>query len=187
MKKLAIAGASVVALAGAAMPMVGVFADDDRSVTDTINVTVDASCAFTQGGDNGTYEANGANGASVQPKTNNTNVHTFTVFCNTNSGYKVSATAHDLTQSGVTDKFDYSATLPSGADSGWNAAIGKTTQSLTIAQLTAADTPTDIVTLGAASVTGGETFTATYSAYIGTETPAGTYTGTIEYTLNPGA
>ena len=179
MKKLAIAGAS---LALAAMPVLGVFADDDRSVTDTINVTVDASCTFSAGG------ANGTNGQPVSPVNNSSNEHSFTVFCNNNSGYKVSATASALTKSGVTDNFAYAATLPSGTAGAWNAAISQAQGgSLTIEQLPSGGAATDIVTLGEASAAAGETFKATYTAYIGTETPAGTYTGTIGYTLTPNA
>lgn len=185
-KSIIVAGAASVALA--AMPVVGVFAEDDRAVTDTITVTVDASCTFTAGGDDTSYAASGTNASGVvNPVNNSSNVHTFTVFCNNNSGYKVSATATDLTATGITDKFTYAATLPSSVDGAWNAAIAKTTESLTVNQIALGDTATDIVTLGAASAAGGETFTATYTAYIGTETPAGEYSGTIAYTLAPNA
>ena len=188
MKKTLIAGASVMALAGAVMPMAGAFADDDRSVTDTINVTVDASCTFNAGGADVEYSANGTNGQSVNPVNNSSNEHSFTVFCNNNSGYKVSATASALTKSDVTDNFAYAATLPSGTAGAWNAAISQAQGgSLTIEQLPSGGAATDIVTLGEASAAAGETFKATYTAYIGTETPAGTYTGTIGYTLAPNA
>ena len=43
MKKIAIAGASV---ALAAMPLAGVFADDVRTQTDTLEITVPAGCSF---------------------------------------------------------------------------------------------------------------------------------------------
>lgn len=185
-KKLIAAGAA--SLAVAAMPIVGVFAADDRSVTDTINVTVDASCTFSDGGADVEYSINGANGQSVNPVNNSSNEHSFTVFCNNNSGYKVSATASALTKSGVTDNFAYAATLPSGTAGAWNAAISQAQGgSLTIEQLPSGGAATDIVTLGEASAAAGETFKATYTAYIGTETPAGTYTGTIGYTLAPNA
>ena len=181
MKKSLIAGAGVAALAMAAVPFAGVFADP--AATDTINITVNPSCSFTTGSGAATYAATGADGASVSPSNAGSNVHTFTVFCNDNDGYTVSATAGALTQSGVNDNFAYANSLPSGATGAWNAAIAKTTESLSIEQLPSGGAATDIVTLGEASVTGGETFTATYTAYIGTATPAGLYTGTIGYTL----
>lgn len=190
MKKLAIAGAS---LALAAMPVVGVFAADDRAVTDTISVQVAASCTFSQGGDDATYSyANGTNASGVvNPVNNSSNVHTFTVFCNQNSGYTVAAEASALSATGITDVFAYKATLPStGADGAWNATIAAdagNTNALTVAQLADNGASKTVVTGSQASAAAGETFTATYTAYIGTETPAGTYTGTIGYTLAPGA
>ena len=133
MKKSLVAGASVAALAMAAVPFAGAFAAD---VTDTIEVTVASACSFTGGSAGVSYEASGNNGASVQPKNNNSNEHEFTVFCNNSKGYTVSATAHSLTQSGVTDTFAYAATLPSGTTGAWNATISQAAGgSLTIEQL----------------------------------------------------
>ena len=178
MKKLAIAASSV---ALAAMPVLGVFADP---VTDTIKVTVNPSCTFIAGGAGAEYVANGANGASVSPVNSSSNEHSFTVFCNNNKGYTVSATASALGQTGVTDNFAYAATLPSGTAGAWNAAISQAEGGpLTIEQLPSGGGATNIVTLGEASGASGETFKAAYTAYIGTETPSGTYQGTIAYTL----
>lgn len=181
MKKLAIAGAS---LALAAMPVVGVFADPQA--TDTIEVTVNSSCTFTAGAGTATYSAAGNNGATVQPSAGSSNVHSFTVFCNNNDGYKVNAAASALNQDpAITANFAYANSLPgSGTTGAWNALIGQTGSALTIEQLPTGGAATDIVTKGSASASGGETFTATYSAYIGSETPTGTYSGTIAYTLS---
>ena len=183
MKKSLIAGAGVAALAMAAVPFAGVFADPQA--TDTIEVTVNSSCTFTTGAGTATYSASGNNGASVNPQSGSSNVHDFTVFCNDNDGYKVSATANALNQSpAITANFAYAATLPSGADGAWNAAIGQAQGgSLVLEQLPSGGAATDIVSHTGASVTGGESFTATYTAYIGTATPTGTYSGTIAYTL----
>ena len=190
MKKALIAGAASVALA--AMPVLGVFADDDRAVKDTINVTVSPSCTFSQGGDNVSYSVTGTNASGVvNPVNNSSNVHEFTVFCNQNSGYTVAAEATALSATGITDVFAYKATLPStGVDGAWNAtfaAASGNTNTLTVAQLADGGASKTIITSGQASAAAGETWTATYTAYIGTETPAGTYTGTIDYTLAPGA
>ena len=188
-KSIIAAGAASVALA--AMPVLGVFADDDRSVTDTINVTISPSCTFSAGGDDVAYSVTGTNASGVvNPVNNSSNVHTFTVFCNQNSGYTVAATASALSATGVTDTFAYAASLPSGVDSAWHAqfaADAGNTNTLTVTQLPAGGAETTIISANQASATGGETWTATYTAYIGTETPAGTYTGTIGYTLAPGA
>ena len=185
MKKLAIAASSV---ALAAMPVVGVFADPaaDQQATDTIQITVDGSCSFTTGSGIATYAAQGGVGESVQPKNGGTNEHEFTVFCNDNDGYKVSATAQALNQSpSISANFAYVNSLPSGATGAWNALISQESGgSLTLDQLPTGGAATDIVTKSGASVTGGETFKATYTAYIGTATPAGIYSGTIAYTLS---
>ena len=193
MKKLAIAGASVVALAGAAMPMVGVFADDDQAATDTITVEVEASCTFSAGGADGEYEASGTNasGAVSPVNTSESAVHNFTVFCNNNSGYTVSASTDALKDASVSgDVFAYSTTNPAGGtvDSSWHAQVATSSQTLQVSQLPApsqGETTTSgtIASLSGASATGGESFSVTYSAYIGTETPAGTYTADIDYTL----
>ncbi len=121
---------------------------------------------------------------------NSSNVHEFTVFCNQNSGYTVAAEATALSATGITDVFAYKATLPSGTDGAWNATFAadtENTNTLTVAQLADGGASKTIISSGQASAAGGESFTATYTAYIGTETPAGTYTGTIAYTLAPGA
>lgn len=196
MKKLAIAASSV---ALAAMPMVGVFADPaaDQIATDTISIQVKDACSFTAGDADRTYSvANATNGTPVSPTNTDGpgNVHSFTVFCNKNSGYTVSSTAANLTASNISDVFAYATSLPNAqseaaakADGKWNATIaagaGLTDQE--ISQITAAATAATIVNHGAASVADGETFTSTYTAWVGTETPAGTYSGTISYTLAP--
>ena len=201
MKKLAIAGASMVL---AAMPVLGVFADDDRTVTDTINVTVSPSCTFSQGGDDVSYAVTGTNASGlVNPVNNSNNTHSFTVFCNNNAGYNVTAVATALseyvdggTATGITDTFAYKATLPTASDEAavkkdgaWNAAFaaGTNTNTLTVAQLPDGGTSTKIISSNQASAAAGETWTATYTAWIGTETPAATYRGTISYTLAMGA
>lgn len=179
MKKVIIAGAASVALA--AMPVLGVFAEP---VVDNLSVTVSPSCTFTDGGAGVSYTATGTNAAGqVDLENNNSNEHSFTVFCNNNAGYKVSATATNLAQTGVTANFAYAATLPdSGTTGAWNATFASS--DVTPVQIATVNTATDIITKGSASGADGETFTATYTAYIGTATPAGTYTGTISYTLS---
>lgn len=179
MKKLAIAASSV---ALAAMPVLGVFAAANQEATDTIQVTVDASCTFTAGSGTATYTASGTNqSGQVSPSLSSSNVHNFTVFCNDKDGYKVTAVATALTQDGVTDNFAYVATLPSsGADGAWHAQIAGTGLKN---QLPDDGASTTIIERTEASGASGESFTSTYTAWIGTETPAGTYEGTIGYTL----
>ena len=185
MKKTLIAGASVVALAGAIMPVAGVFA-----VQDTIKVTVNPSCSFDSAttASGAEYSASGEVGTDVSPKHSNTNVHSFVVNCNKTSGYTVSATATKLSgTSGNTDSFAYKSALDTTAS--WNAAItGSTGAAAT--QLTPGQdggASGTIITGTGPTAEGGQSFTATYTAHIGDTTTADTYTGTIEYTLTPGA
>ena len=188
MKKSLIAGAGVAALAMAAVPFAGVFATDaNQQATDTIQITVDASCTFTAGSGATTYSAEGTNASGVvaPQNTSSSSVHNFTVFCNNDSGYTVTAAAEALSATGITDVFDYVATLPStGVDGAWHAQIAGTGLKN---QLPDDGTSTTIIERAEASGASGESFTATYSAYIGTETPAGVYDGNIVYTLAPGA
>ena len=187
-KSIIAAGAASVALA--AMPVLGVFAEDDRAATDTINVTVSPSCTFKAGGDNVVYSATGTNASgTVNPVNNSSNEHEFTVFCNNNGGYNVTAVATALNQDpAITANFAYvndTSTSFTGTSGAWNATMSSS--DLTIAnQLPDGGTSTKIISHAGASGADGETFKATYTAYIGTATPAGTYTGTIAYTLAMG-
>ena len=182
MKKLAIVASSV---ALAAMPVLGVFAAD--SATDTIQITVDPSCTFTTGTGTATYSAQGTNASGqVAPQnSSSSSVHNFTVFCNNNTGYTVTAEAEALTAEDITANFAYVATLPSsGADGAWHAQIAGTGLKN---QLPDGGASTTIIERASASGASGESFTATYSAWIGTATPAGVYSGDIDYTLAPNA
>ena len=74
--------------------------------------------------------------------------------------------------------------LPStGTTGAWHAEIATEDTGLTATQLSNGGAATDVITKAGASDADGESFTATYTAWIGTATPAGTYSGTIAYTL----
>ena len=143
MKKLAIAGASAVL---AALPVVGVFAADLTPVVDTVQVTVNSSCAMTTNGSGaasqagGFYTATVAAGTLVTPGGTGTNVadwsaqdstpKTITFSCNDAGGWKV--TAQDINQAtsegasprttmngGTTGKTIATGTATSGSISNW--------------------------------------------------------------------
>lgn len=182
MKKLAIAGAS---LALAAMPVVGVFAADDLQVVDTIEITVGATCSFNANNSSSmsdtTYSATVANGAEAA--FNNSGSHKFSVNCNDNDGWKVTATPTALAGTAVSTNTipfvtstNYSA---SGATGMWSADIVAGTGSPTVNAF--GSTATIVATKTAA--TDNADFTVTYKAYVGTTTPADTYTGTMTYDL----
>lgn len=102
MKKLAIAASSV---ALAAMPIVGVFAVDDTSITDSVQITVDSSCTFKVDA----TQADGVNAkdtlysdASVAGGTEATfathsSTHDFEFTCNDTDGFRITAVATNMT------------------------------------------------------------------------------------------
>lgn len=156
-----------------------------------------------------TYSASGTIGEIVSPQYSSSDTHSFTTFCNDNEGYTVSAAATALswvsgdtaesTDSG--DTFAYTNTTLADSSNGatgtsgkWHATIatsdgaasaeGGQTPAMSIAQVADGGGSTNIVTMTDASDTDGETWSAQYKAYIGTETATGTYSGTITYTLS---
>lgn len=194
MKKI-LAGASAVALA--AMPMAGVFAAD-LTVTDTLQITVNASCSITEGSstdglDNKdtTYAATVANGASADFSGTHTGTHTFHVTCNDPDGWSFSATPNNL--AGYTDNTKASTNNASinfvtsgsyaatGAAGKWTATI-TAPEGINVTQPSTAGSSNTIISATGAQAANVE-ITSAYQAYVGTETAAGYYEGTIAYTL----
>lgn len=185
MKKLAIAGAS---LALAAMPVLGVFADDVKNIQDTITVTVAPTCSFdTNSGaasaSNESYSATVLNGAEAA--FNDGGVHNFYVKCNDTEGYTVTATPTALTgqlpATGTKNSIPYTVSYNASGTAGmWSAAVASSdSHNPTVT--------TPVPAAGGVIVTDNKTdgtaFAVTYKAYVGTETPADTYTGTMTYVL----
>ena len=195
MKKLAIAGASV---ALAAMPIVGVFADT-TSITDTLEITVEAVCTFNTGdssvASDTTYSDTVENGAIAQ--LSNGSAHKFNVFCNDTDGWKVTAGAPnnltpptEHTTNGHIITYQASALPAANAatEGAWIATVSGTGVSAELSGITTVSNVNYIATAGGiiaqeGASTDGSSFTVTYGAYVGTETAADTYTGTIGYTL----
>ena len=188
MKKLAIAGASVAALAGVVAPVAGVFADDIKNIEDTITVSIDPTCSFgTNSGaasaSNESYSATVLNGAEAA--FNDSGVHNFYVVCNDTEGYTVSATPTALTgllpATGTKNSIPYTTTYSASGTAGmWTATVASSdSHNPTVV--------TPVPAAGGVIVTDGKTagtaFAVTYKAYVGTETPADTYTGTMTYVL----
>lgn len=180
-KSLIAAGAASVALA--AMPVVGVFAVDDKQVVDTIELTVNATCSFNTNSSASSsdteYAATVANGAEAAF---GTATHKFNVTCNDNEGWKVTATPTVLTGAAKSNTLpfvtstNYSA---SGSTGMWSADIANGAGGATVTPF--GDTATIIATKAAS--TDNADFTVTYKAYVGTTTPADVYTGTMTYDL----
>ena len=176
----------VVVAAGLGMAGMGLLSDgvvkaDTTSATDTINVTVQPSCTFTNVSDE-TYAGSAANGTQVN-NFNDNGQHVFNLFCNDHNGFEVSATAYDLEATGVEDVIAYTDNYThTGVNSMWTAGITSSSTGVTVVPIVPVGGGT-IFSSDTNTSAAGVSFTATYSAYVGTATPAGTYTGTIVYTL----
>ena len=194
MKKL-LAGAGAVALA--ALPVAGVFAAD-TSVTDTIQITVNSACTITEGSttdglDNKdtTYADTVANGAETTFSGTHTGNHVFHVSCNAPGGWSFSANPSNLagyTDSGKgtsnNDSINFVASgsyVSTGAAGDWTATI-TAPAGITVTQPATAGSANTIISETNAQASNVE-ITAAYKAYVGTETSAGFYEGTIAYTL----
>ncbi|MBR2709832.1 hypothetical protein IKE72_02005 [Candidatus Saccharibacteria bacterium] len=118
-------------------------------------------------------------------------IHTFNVVCNDDGGWQVTAAAGDLAgqiQSNQHVIAMVSAAVPA-ADSGetegqWSAALSGTGVIAAgyIPKATTQVANPVIATENAS--TDSSTFVVTYDAYVGTETAADTYRGTVNYSLS---
>ncbi len=197
MKKALIAGAGVAALGMAVLPMAGVFATDITQVTDTVQITIAATCTFdgetageTEGTAAKTFSGSATNGSAAT--FTDSNVHTFSVTCNDNDGWKVTAGSPD-NLSGATSGNDHVFTytndsLPTtGTEGSWTAIVGGDFSS--DSTVTGIDSTTKAILTGGGIIATEKAsaktsqFTVSYSAYAGTETAADTYSGSIVYTL----
>lgn len=208
-KKIIAALGIASALGVAAMPMAGVWAaaSDVTEITDTVKVVVESTCSFKTQGTNGAsaavmaFEGAAANGQQVAFQVSGAakDTHVFNVVCNNNNGYTVTALATGLAsgQSGS------HATIPFAQTSAYNTAVGNiateddgkwtatvlnagTTGNMTIAdKVKSTATDNTIVTNGDATDAAGVEFSVQYKAFVGQSTQAGTYNGTVKYTLAP--
>ena len=189
MKKSLIAtGAASLALA--AMPMAGVFAADTE-VTDTIQITVNSACTIGLDTKDTTYAATVANGAETTFSTTHTGTHAFHVSCNAAGGWSFSATPTNLAgytasnkSTSNNDSINFVATgsyVSTGAAGDWTATI-TAPAGITVTQPATAGQSNTIINETGHQAANVE-ITAAYKAYVGTETAAGYYEGTIAYTL----
>ena len=189
MKKALIAGAASVALA--AMPVVGVFAAEQSTVTDTVKLTVTSTCKM-EAADTG-KEVN--LGASVVAHEYAEAAGTpMTITCNDQQGWSITATAQSLSATGTDQTIPFGAYSAAG-ESVWSARIAKTGNDVNNANIatgwddntaTAASSTTIISADGAAGAKKGVSgliVTPYYKAYGSAHQAAGTYSGTIAYTF----
>ncbi len=196
MKKSLIAGASIAALGLAVVPFAGVFADDIRTMTDTIKVTVDPACAFSKASDSDNPSAH----TYTQKLAANSDVTTvgttkMVVVCNDATGYKVTVNSDDKAPSALVgpkksessnEQIPFTTSALSKGTAGWNAATTATSISGTpkteTVYLSAGATVLTSTTMTPAA---GDTATIKYDVATSTNQAAGTYTGSITYTLAP--
>ncbi|MBR3248737.1 hypothetical protein IKF89_01770 [Candidatus Saccharibacteria bacterium] len=176
-----LAVAASLGMAGMGLASSEVAAADITSVTDTLSVEVQLSCTFNST-TNKTYTGSAANGAEVNDF-NDSGIHEFNLFCNGSNGYVVTATPYDLEATGIDRKISYTDSYtPSGTNGLWTAVITSEAAGVTVTSPVPVGGG-EIISSDSGTTAEGVSFTAAYSAYVGTETPAGTYTGTIVYTL----
>ena len=179
MKKLAIIASSA---ALAALPVVGVFADTNEA-TDTISVEVNDTCTFTTETSAGkTASATLSAGEKKEDMTGSN----FKINCNKDGGWYLKAKSGDESAqlTGTGDPIATGTTF-SGEASAW--AMKITATGTTGYQDTFNDwhkvptTETDVLKDNSAA--NGVTVQATYGVYISGSQKAGTYTGSVLYTL----
>lgn len=187
-KKILGAGAASVVLA--AMPLLGVFAED--TFTDTVTITVAPSCTMERtavSGGSGTYNASISNGQ----KNESIDGSQFTIKCNDNKGWKLSAVgASDETaktdlvaSAGLNGHNITTGTTFSGDTSAWAFKVSSTGGTVQGSYGEFSAIPdTAAVVAQANDATADDTVKVTYGAYISDDQPAGTYTGKVTYTLS---
>ena len=168
MKKIAIVGAS---LALAAMPLAGVFATADSTVTDVLTVTVQKSCTLTHSGEaatgasynNGTYSR-----TMAANELKDLGTSSFTVNCNDTAGYTVTGTFGTLTSEN-SDTITYKNSAAAANDGKWSALItdGSSSYVASGATVRESDAETSVA---------GDTFTVKYSVGTKNDQPFGIYT-----------
>ena len=167
MKKLAIVGAS---LAFAALPVVGVFADNPAAIVDTIQVTVGETCTFnsSNSGDKTYTLSMSTNDLQTTPSSS-----TFTAVCNNATGFYVSATPTAI--SGTGEAITYSATTPTAGSGTWTATIAE--------EGNIAATGGILMTANSATSSSGVVKTVNYTVSTRNNQAKGSYSGTMTYQL----
>lgn len=184
--KKSIFAVSVASVAGAMLPVVGVFAVTGTTVTDTVQVTINTACSITY-----TQASPSATMSNSQIKSDFGGT-AMSISCNNAGGWKLNAkgsgddasvkTSMNATGSG-TDIVTGTAT--SGATSNWAfkvAGTGAVAAYTSFAAIPSTDTK---VAAGSGAVS-GNVITPTYQVWISATQQADTYTGKVTYTLvNP--
>jgi len=173
MKKSLIA-AGAASLAVAAMPVVGVFADNITTMTDSITVTVESSCTFDAA-------SHSHSKTMTANKAEDVGTTTMKVTCNDYQGYTVTGTFIDLSGDGG-NKLTFTNAAPTAGNSNWAAYSTPTIDGT-------AGTPAYLTNNGEVikntkqTIAAGDTASIVYKASTANNQAAGAYTGTATYTL----
>ncbi len=190
MKKAIIAGAASAVLA--AMPVMGAFAAQQATVTDTVTLTVSPTCKMEADAAAATYDLGTSTVAHEYAVITGTPM---TITCNAQAGWNVTATASALTATGTDQTIPFGAYANDG-ESVWSASFalsGNDTDNASIAAgfddftATAASNAVIVSANGAAGAkkaVSGLVITPSYKAYGAAHQAAGSYSGTIVYTFN---
>lgn len=205
MKKALIAGAASIALA--AMPVVGVFADDPISVghngslTDNFEVTIERSCSMSR---KSGAEHTAGTGADSASKAWNTpyalsdtlslgavtagaiyslGSSTFTVICNGTSGYQVNAVATNFAGPSSEDNINATDSAISAVPTGSSVWTAVSSVDNTFVTSTDNENPDVVASSDDPTDNDGEDFTMTYTLGLKDGQASGSYTGSVAYTL----
>lgn len=194
MKKSLIAtGAAAVALA--AMPALGAFAD----VTDTVVLTIPSACSVgqtssTAGTGKTMSETNAENGQAYTFAADGTAGGTIKVSCNDNGGWMVKAvgsgdgaTVDVMDASGSGTDIATAAGAPTSGDSKWGFKVASSTSGVSIetgySDWAAVPTTAQKVASGTGAISEGQINTG-YRVWVSTTQQADTYTGKVTYTVH---
>ena len=183
MKKLAIVGASALL---AALPVVGVFAADTTTVTDSVTITIDETCTLGTDLSGATVNKTMTNGSKEESLEGSK----FSISCNDAGGWKLEAVgASEGTSKTAMKGAKGTNSIPTGTSidgstSAWAfkaAGTGvETTYSESFASIP--DTATKIA--GGESPVSENSVDITYGVSVSNEQAADTYTGKVTYTLS---
>ena len=192
MKKSLIA-AGAASLAVAAMPIVGAFAAEQASVTDTIQLTVSPTCKMEA---NAAAKTVNLGTSTVAHEYSAADGSVMTITCNAQAGWTVTAAVTNLTATGTTQTIPFgayettgesvwSAQVALGGNDTTNATVGTGWNDFTAAKTFSGDPSVSTVVSGNSNAAvSGLTITPSYKAYGAAHQAAGSYSGTITYTFN---
>ena len=205
MSKKLIAGAGAVAAFAVALAPLATFAEDLRTQTDTLEVTIADACSFgydfsTESGITDIAAPSHSNGAgtwsgdklsiSMEPGTSKDSFGTtkLNIFCNDVKGYNVKmSSTTGFALNGLVSPNSIAAGTYSDTTSGWTvqaAANGTVVGSVQGDYGTAkAAVATTIISSAAPTANTGDTFDITYGVGVAKNQAADVYTGNITYTL----